>query len=201
MDENSPVLSSTESFENYHRRNCKICRHPDRAAIEFDYLNWRSPEFIAREYDFSPRSLHRHAHALGLAKKRKVSLRSSLELIIEHASSTPPGPDNIIRAIQLYARMNDEGQIIDTPKTQVIVIAKDGMPASLPAVPGLSLPAAATNALPPAAELTQPEGQHEPQLQESSLPRGAEPQFSQVSSSILSAQPVTRCQTEFAVSH
>jgi len=201
MDEKSPILSSTESFESYHRRNCKICRHPDRAAIEFDYLNWRSPEFIAREYDFSPRSLHRHAHALGLAKTRKISLRSSLELIIEHAGSTPPGPDNIIRAIQLYARMNDEGQIIDTPKTQVIVIAKDGMPASLPAVPGLSLPAAVGNALPPAAELTQSLQDHEDKLQESSLPRGAEPQFPELSSDILPVQPVTRCQTEFDVSH
>jgi hypothetical protein len=33
-----------------HGRKCKVCRHPDRDAIERDFLRWHSPDRIAEDY-------------------------------------------------------------------------------------------------------------------------------------------------------
>ena len=121
-----PLPEGTDSFQNYHQRNCKICRHPDRPAIEFDYLHWQTPHHIALEYDVPWRSVYRHAHALGLPAQRRRNLRSSVEFIIEKSSHPAPTAGEVVRAIQLYARMDDEGRIIEVPKTQMIVISRDG---------------------------------------------------------------------------
>jgi hypothetical protein len=121
----------TDSFQSYHQRNCKICRHPDRPAIEYDFVNWRSPDHIAYEYKFSTRSLYRHANALNLFEQRRRNLRSSLELIIETAGRVPSSADSVLRAIQLYARMNEHGELMEVPKTQVIVISRDGTQAAM----------------------------------------------------------------------
>lgn len=137
----------TESLDSYHARNCKICRHPDRAAIEFDYLQWRSPEYIAKEYAFSMRSLYRHVHAVGLVQRRRRNLRASLELAIEGVGKATPTIEGVLKAVQLYARMNEAGEIQEIPKTQVIVISKDGsqpvLPSSLGAIPNLRIDHAA----------------------------------------------------------
>jgi hypothetical protein len=129
---------ASESFESYHQRNCKICRHPDRPAIEHDFLHWRSPDRIAREYDVPWRSIYRHAHAVKLYDRRRRNLRSSVELLVEGASRVEPTADGVFRAIQLYARMNDAGEIREIPKTQVIVISRDGIP---PGTAGVAIPA------------------------------------------------------------
>lgn len=166
MHDTHPTQAS-ESFESYHQRNCKICCHPDRAAIEYDYLHWRSPERIARDYDIPWRAVYRHAHAVSLVDRRRRNLRSSLEFLIEGASRVEPTPDGVLRAVQLYARMNEAGELLEVPKTQVIVISRDGMPpgsttAAIPAPPEMrfaapvpvtvqltSAPAAANDSQPP----------------------------------------------------
>jgi hypothetical protein len=33
-----------------HSRHCGICSHPNRDAIEADFIRWRSPEQIVKEY-------------------------------------------------------------------------------------------------------------------------------------------------------
>lgn len=125
MNDN-PLADETDSFRSYHQRNRKICRHPDRPAIEFDYLPWQMPHHIALEHDVPWRSVYRHAHALGLPAQRRRNLRSSVEFILEKSSHPAPTAGEAIRAIQLYARMDDEGRIVEVPKTQMIVISRDG---------------------------------------------------------------------------
>jgi len=50
-----------------HARRCCICSHPDRDAIEGDFIRWHSVELIAREYKIATRkSIYRHAHCTGL---------------------------------------------------------------------------------------------------------------------------------------
>jgi len=163
---------TNESFHSYHQRNCKICRHPDRAAIEHDFLHWRSPIDIGNEYDFSCRAIYRHAHAVGLIAQRKLNLRSSLELMIEDAGRVPSSADGVLRAIQLYARMNESGELLEVPKTQVIVISRDGSPVTLPPAVQLAL-----TQPPPSDHNIRSEGP------------------------ILERQPVTPCQTEIDLSH
>jgi hypothetical protein len=39
-----------------HRRTCSVCRHMKCAEIETDFIAWRSPAAIAKEYELSDRS-------------------------------------------------------------------------------------------------------------------------------------------------
>jgi hypothetical protein len=124
MNKKSRELSiPNESLDSYHARNCTICRHPDRAAIEYDFIQWRDCIYIAREFDVPTRSIYRHAHAADLFTRRRANLRSSLELVIENAGRIIPSGDTVLRAIELYARMNDDGQIAGVPKTQHILVS------------------------------------------------------------------------------
>ena len=45
-----------------HSRKCTICRHPDRDAIEHDFLHWCHPVDIAEEFGLADHSsIYRHA--------------------------------------------------------------------------------------------------------------------------------------------
>jgi hypothetical protein len=126
-NDNKFKVIELESIDTYHSRNCKICRHPERAAIEYDFLHWRNAGKIAEEYSLPWRSVYRHAHAAHLFDKRSRNLRSSLEFLIEGASRVEPSADGVIRAVELYARLDDEGRLRDVPKTQRIVISREAL--------------------------------------------------------------------------
>src|SRR5882724_13455819 len=69
-----------------HEHGCKICSHKQRHELERDFINWKSPALIAREYGLKDRSsVYRHAHALDLFPKRQRNVRAALERIIERA--------------------------------------------------------------------------------------------------------------------
>ncbi|HEY4877676.1 MAG TPA: hypothetical protein VIH97_00995 [Candidatus Acidoferrales bacterium] len=121
-----------------HRRLCTICHHPERAAIEEAFLQWRNVRLIAGEFHASggPTAIYRHARALNLFKKRNLNLRSALELMIEHSERSSPSAEAIIKAIRAHTRMNDLGEWIDTPTThivKVIPMARDGRDPENPA--------------------------------------------------------------------
>jgi hypothetical protein len=137
------MSSATETLDSYHSRNCKICRHDDRAAIEYDFLHWRSPDYIAKEYNLSTRAIHRHARAAGLHPQRRQNLRFSLETIIEGAGKVTPTVDGVLRAIEMYTRMSETGELVHVPKTQVIVVSRDGSQPVMPSIPGIKIDQAA----------------------------------------------------------
>src|SRR5271155_1693038 len=67
-----------------HARKCAVCSHPDRDAIEGDFVRWAALEKIAERYKLSDRStLYRHAHATGLFVRRKQEVGRVLESILE----------------------------------------------------------------------------------------------------------------------
>ncbi len=97
-----------------HEYACRICSHPRREEIESDFINWKSPISIAREYVLADRaSVYRHAHALGLFAKRQRNIRAALERIIEKADEVEVSAAAVVSAIQAYAKINSEGQWID----------------------------------------------------------------------------------------
>ena len=99
---------------SHHQRNCSICRHPDRAEIEDEFLRWHMPEQIAEDYKISDRScVYRHAHALGLVALRKRNLRFVLENILERVDEVQLTADSVIRAVQAYARVTDAGDWVE----------------------------------------------------------------------------------------
>lgn len=120
----APLLSKKQPAAiDRHKRKCSVCRHPEREAIEQDYIDWHSPEAIARDYGIADHSsVYRHVHALGLRHKRLSPARSALERIIERAADAKNiTGDTIIRAVWAYAHIDDSGQWIDPPKTTKIV--------------------------------------------------------------------------------
>ncbi len=67
-----------------HQRLCSVCNHPEREAIESDFLRWGRPSQIAITYNLRDRaSMYRHPHATGLFALRTRNLRWLLERILD----------------------------------------------------------------------------------------------------------------------
>jgi hypothetical protein len=105
-----------------HERKCGVCRHPEREAIEQDYLDWRSPETIARDYGIADHSsIYRHIRATGLRAKRNAPARRMLESIFERGVTGPITGSTIIRAVWAYTHLNDSGEWVEPPKVARVV--------------------------------------------------------------------------------
>jgi hypothetical protein len=102
-----------------HARKCSICNHVNREAIEDDFLDWRSPFTIVKEYRLPHHTaIYRHAHATGLDIERRHHMRSALEAIIEKANEVQPTADAIVRAVCLYSQFDESGRWIKPAKTR-----------------------------------------------------------------------------------
>jgi len=89
----------TRSHLPRHTRRCRVCAHPDRAAIEQDFLRWRSPEKLARDYGIADHSsIYRHVHATGLYARRQQTIRAALESILERADGCESPDLEVVRA-------------------------------------------------------------------------------------------------------
>jgi len=119
----APSDPSTPPDFSRHPRRCTICSHPDRDAIEGDFIRWRSPGEIAKEYHIADRvSVYRHAHYAGLFQRRKREVARVLESFLESAHSCPiEAADTIIRATRLYVRLNEHGEWVEAPRTQYLI--------------------------------------------------------------------------------
>lgn len=97
-----------------HKSGCTVCAHEQREEIESDFIAWKSPATIAKEYSLADRaSVYRHAHAFGLFARRKRNLRAALERIIEKADDVDVTAAAVVAAIQAYAKINAQGQWIE----------------------------------------------------------------------------------------
>jgi hypothetical protein len=112
----APPRSNRRASAARHTRKCGVCRPPEREAIEADYLNFRSPDRIARDCGIADHSsVYRHVHAAGLAAKRKAPLRRVLESIIEQAETVRPTGTEVIRAVYMYTQINGAGEWVGSP--------------------------------------------------------------------------------------
>jgi len=123
----SASSSSLPSFRtppdfSRHSRRCSICLHPDRDAIEGDFIRWRSPELIAREYKLANRtSIYRHAHCTGLFAWRRRELGRVLEGMLENHEHIPlEASDAIVRAARVYAHLDENGNWFEPPRTNFV---------------------------------------------------------------------------------
>jgi hypothetical protein len=100
-----------------HTRKCIICRHPLRAEIDEDFLNWRNPHEIVDEYglpNYSP--IYRHARALGLTAQRNENARVALDTLVEKVETARVTGNTILRAIRAYSCLTDDGRWVEIPK-------------------------------------------------------------------------------------
>ncbi|MGH9715363.1 MAG: hypothetical protein ACRD4R_01340 [Candidatus Acidiferrales bacterium] len=106
------AASRRASELSYHSRKCSVCRHRQRAEIEQALLDWDSISCITAEYHLPGRAaLYRHARAVGLFAQRNRGLRGALARIISKASVVKPDAMSIVRAVELFARLNDDGEL------------------------------------------------------------------------------------------
>lgn len=97
-----------------HEKQCAVCLHPDRLAIEQDFVAWKSPGAIADEYELRNRaSVYRHAHAFDLFGKRRKNIRAALEKIIEGAGSVDVTAASVVQAVGTYTKINSEGRLVE----------------------------------------------------------------------------------------
>ena len=98
-----------------HTRKCTVCRHPEREAIELEFLRWRSAQDIADDYGFRDyTSIYRHARAAGLFERRRATVRMALEPIIERAEHARVTAEAVVHAVRTYAQINDSGKWVPT---------------------------------------------------------------------------------------
>jgi hypothetical protein len=134
---------------SHHERHCIVCSHPERAGLEQEFLHWHYVNNIAHDYGVHPRSVYRHAHALGLFDERDRNLRFSLGHIIHRAQIVRATADTVIRAVHAFTRVNHAGQWVEPP-TRVIFSTEQSAPSPASPPPGVIdvTPPAAKEALP-----------------------------------------------------
>jgi hypothetical protein len=97
-----------------HETNCKVCQHPERLAIEEEFVSWKSPSKIAKDWELRDRTtLYRHAWATGLMEKRRRNVRAALESIIERGTDVVVTAAAVVLAVAAYARINSEGRLVE----------------------------------------------------------------------------------------
>jgi hypothetical protein len=95
--------------------------------IDQEFLHWSHVATIAATYQIERRAIYRHAHATGLFRRRKRGLRFALGHIIEQAQTVEVTADAIIRAVKLFACLNDDGEWVSPPK-RVIYQSRESAP-------------------------------------------------------------------------
>ncbi|MFZ0084988.1 MAG: hypothetical protein WA211_01260 [Candidatus Acidiferrales bacterium] len=99
-----------------HQRKCMVCNHPYRDTIDDHFLHWYPVGRIASDYGIPElRYIYRHARATGLLARRRLSIRDSLEYIVERGYDVMPSADAVIRAVRACSRINDSGEWVDPP--------------------------------------------------------------------------------------
>ena len=99
-----------------HSRRCIICHHPDREAIEEEFVHWRAPWKLAQDYELADyRTVYRHARAVGLLLQRRERLHSALDAFVESVDDVTFTGDTILRAMRAYSCIDDHGRWTEIP--------------------------------------------------------------------------------------
>ena len=102
--------SQSQSPLSHHARHCTICHHPERQAIEEEFIHWHRAKNIASNYAIGARAVYRHARALGLFERRAAKLRDALGYIIEKAENASVTADTVVRAVYAHAHLSPSGR-------------------------------------------------------------------------------------------
>ena len=117
---------------NKHESHCSICRHPEREAIEEEFIHWFSPRATAADYGIDVRAIYRHAHALDLFAVRNRKVRYVLSHALERAEhAATPTASELNRMVRTFTQVSDEGQWTNLPSH--VIVSSSSPVASPPA--------------------------------------------------------------------
>jgi hypothetical protein len=121
INRSRPGRASRAGSVARHARKCVICKHPDREAIEEQFVHWIHADRIVQDHDLNSRAnLYRHAYATGLYDLRRHNMRYALEHLIEDAIHAPVSGDCVIRAVRAHACLTAKGRWIEPPKELIL---------------------------------------------------------------------------------
>jgi hypothetical protein len=116
-----------------HSRRCIICHHPEREAIEEEFVHWRAPWRLAQDYKLADyRTIYRHARAAGLLLQRRERLHSALDAFVESVDDVTVTGDTILRAMRAYSCIDAHGRWTEIPTQVQISTFHDDDPPSTP---------------------------------------------------------------------
>jgi hypothetical protein len=122
-DTGRPSQPKARAAMGPHTRRCNVCRHPDRKAIEQEFLRWRSPDKIAQHYHIADHSsIYRHVHATGIFARRRKAVRVALESIIECAEIVKVTASSVVNAVHAYTHINEFGEWIKHPTKHIVIV-------------------------------------------------------------------------------
>jgi hypothetical protein len=112
-----------------HSRRCIICHHPEREAIEEEFVHWRAPWKLAQDYKLDDyRTVYRHARAAGLLLQRRERLHSALDAFVESVDDVTVTGDTILRAMRAYSCIDTHGRWTEIPTQVQFSMSHDGHP-------------------------------------------------------------------------
>ncbi|HVB86360.1 MAG TPA: hypothetical protein VNK23_06805 [Candidatus Dormibacteraeota bacterium] len=83
-------------------------------------MHWHAISAIAFDHKVSRSAIYRHAYAVRLFARRNHELRFSLGHLIERVQDVEPTAGAIVRAVKLFARINDDGELMEPPARVII---------------------------------------------------------------------------------
>ena len=96
-----------------HARDCGVCRHAARGAIERAFVAWESPSEIAKAYRLQRSTIYLHAAAMGLTAERTANVKTALANFIERCSRVRPSAAAFVSACIALSKMNEAGQTVE----------------------------------------------------------------------------------------
>ena len=116
-----------------HSRRCIICHHPEREAIEEEFVHWRAPWKLSQDYNLNDyRTVYRHARAAGLLLQRRERLHSALDAFVESVDDVTFTGDTILRAMRAYSCIDSHGRWTEIPTQVQFSTSNDAQPPQPP---------------------------------------------------------------------
>ena len=116
-----------------HSRRCIICHHPEREAIEEEFVHWRAPWKLSQDYKLADyRTVYRDARAAGLLLQRRERLHSALDAFVESVDDVTFTGDTILRAMRAYSCIDSQGRWTEIPTQVQFSTSNDAHPPQPP---------------------------------------------------------------------
>jgi hypothetical protein len=93
---------------------CRVCAHPQREAIEAEFVRWKTLREIQAEFDVPKDSVARHARARGLEERRSRNVRGALVRVVEKGIETAEvSSSSLVAAATALAKMGESDRLTE----------------------------------------------------------------------------------------
>lgn len=93
---------------------CRVCRHPQREAIEADFVRWKTLREIQVSFGVPKDSVARHARARDLEERRSRNVRGALVRVVEKGIETAEVTSaSLVAAATALAKLGEDDRLTD----------------------------------------------------------------------------------------